>query len=170
MVDAILQWLNGIPKDIVVMIIAALPVSELRGAIPVALAFGMSFQKAFCLAVVGNAIPVIPILFLFKPVSDKLGKTRFFAKFFNWLEKRTLKRADAIQKYEMLGLILFVAIPLPMTGAYTGAIAASLLKMKFRYAFIGTMLGILIAGLVVTTLCVLWGTLPKVPHFVNATN
>ena len=147
--------MHGIPKEIVVMIVAALPIAELRGAIPVALAFGMSFQKAFCLAVIGNAIPVIPMLFLFKPVSEKLRKMRILAKFFDWLERRTLKNSDSIQKYEMLGLAIFVAIPLPMTGAYSGAIAASLLKMKFRYGLIGNILGILGAGLIVTTLCAL---------------
>jgi uncharacterized membrane protein len=155
MVEALIQWMHGIPKEIVVMIVAALPIAELRGAIPVALAYGMSFQKAFCLAVIGNAIPVIPMLFLFKPVSEKLRKMAIFAKFFNWLEKRTLAKSDSIQKYEMLGLILFVAIPLPMTGAYSGAIAALLLKMKFRYGLIGNILGIIGAGLIVTTLCAL---------------
>jgi uncharacterized membrane protein len=155
MVETILLWMHGIPKEIVVMIVAALPIAELRGAIPVALAFGMSFQKAFCLAVIGNAIPVIPMLFLFKPVSEKLRKMRILAKFFDWLERRTLKNSDSIQKYEMLGLAIFVAIPLPMTGAYSGAIAASLLKMKFRYGLIGNILGILGAGLIVTTLCAL---------------
>jgi uncharacterized membrane protein len=155
MVEAIMQWMQGIPKEIVVMIIAALPISELRGAIPVALAYGMSFQKAFFLSVIGNAIPVIPMLFLFKPISENLRKTRFFAKFFDWLNNRTLKNSDSIQKYEMLGLVIFVAIPLPMTGAYSGAIAASLLKMKFRYGLLGNILGILGAGLIVTTLCAL---------------
>ncbi|MFA6384156.1 MAG: small multi-drug export protein [Candidatus Omnitrophota bacterium] len=155
MVETIVQWMQGIPKEIVVMFIAALPISELRGAIPVALAYGMSLQKAFVLSVVGNAIPVIPMLFLFKPISERLSKTKLFARFFDWLYKRTLKNSDSIQRYEMLGLVIFVAIPLPMTGAYSGAIAASLLKMKFRYGLIGNILGIIGAGIIVTTLCAL---------------
>ncbi|MFA5094526.1 MAG: small multi-drug export protein, partial [Candidatus Omnitrophota bacterium] len=80
---------------------------------------------------------------------------RLFARFFEWLFARTRKRADTIQKYEMLGLALFVAIPLPMTGAWTGAIAASLLKIRFRYAVAGIVLGILAAGLAVSLLCAL---------------
>jgi uncharacterized membrane protein len=101
----------------------------------------------------GNAIPVIPMLFLFQPVSEKLRKLKMFARFFDWLEKRTLKNSTSIQKYEMLGLAIFVGIPLPMTGAYSGAIAATLLKMKFRYGLLGCILGILGAGLIVTALC-----------------
>jgi uncharacterized membrane protein len=153
MLETILHWLQGIPKETVVMIVAALPIAELRGAIPVALAYGMSVQKAFILSVIGNALPVIPMLFLFQPVSNYLRKLKLFARFFDWVEKRTLKNSDSIQKYEMLGLILFVAIPLPMTGAYSGAIAATLLKMKFRYGLLGCILGILGAGLIVTALC-----------------
>jgi len=153
MVEIILHWLKNTPKEYTVIILAALPITELRGAIPLALYFGMPFQKAFWLSVLGNALPVIPILFLLKPVSDKLSKFKIFARFFDWLFKRTLKKADTIQKYEALGLAIFVAIPLPMTGGWTGAIAASLLKMKFRYAFFSVLAGILAAGIIVSILC-----------------
>jgi len=156
-------WMHGIPKEVIVMAIAALPISELRGSIPVALAFGMSYQKAFILSVIGNALPVVPVLFLFQPVSAWLRKLKFLARFFDWFEKRTLKNSDVIQKFEMLGLIIFVAIPLPITGAYSGAVAATLLKMKFRYGLLGTLLGIIGAGLIVTTLCAIgiicWNTI-----------
>lgn len=155
MTDQIVLWLNGLPKDLVVLITAALPVSELRGAIPLALSFGMTMQKAFLLSVIGNFIPVIPVLFLLEPVSNRLAKLKVFARFFDWLFTRTRKKAETIQKYELLGLVIFVAIPLPMTGAWSGAIAASLLKIKFRYAVTGIILGILVAGLIVSSLCAL---------------
>jgi uncharacterized membrane protein len=155
MLNTILLWLRDFPKEYVVMIVAALPISELRGSIPLALSFGMPITKAFWLSLLGNAIPVIPVLFFLKPVSERLRRFKIFARFFDWLFKRTMKKADTIQKYEALGLAIFVAIPLPMTGAWTGAIAASLLKMRFRYAFIGVMAGILGAGLIVSTLCIL---------------
>ncbi len=155
MINNIIHWLEGVPKEYVVMIMAAVPIAELRGAIPLALSFGMSLQKAFWLSVLGNAIPVIPILFFLQPVSDYLSRFKPFARFFDWLFTRTRKKADTIQKYEALGLAIFVAIPLPMTGAWTGAIAASLLRMKFRYAFIGILAGILVAGIIVSSLCAL---------------
>ncbi|RJO63539.1 MAG: ligand-binding protein SH3 [Candidatus Omnitrophota bacterium] len=153
MLTLIIHWLRGIPKEWAVAIIAGLPVSELRGAIPLALCWGMPFSKAFWLSVAGNALPVVPLLILLDPISSKLRKFKFWAKFFDWLFERTRKKADRIQKYEALGLALFVAIPLPMTGAWTGAVAASLFKIRFRYAFPAIIAGILIAGLLVSVMC-----------------
>jgi len=155
MLETILRWLSGLPKEAVVMIVSALPVSELRGAIPLGLSFGMSMPKAFWLSVLGNSLIVAPALFLFEPVSAYLRRFKLWSKFFNWLFERTKKKSDAVQKYEALGLFIFVAIPLPMTGAWSGIIAASLFKIKFRYAFIAIIAGILCAGLVVSALCAL---------------
>lgn len=155
MINDILLWLKNIPKEYIVMIIAALPISELRGAIPLALSFGMSLPKAFWLSVLGNAMPVIPVLLLLEPVSNYLSRLKLFARFFTWLFTRTKKKVETIQKYEALGIAIFVAIPLPMTGAWTGAIAASLLKLRFRYALIGIFSGILVAGIIVSVLCIL---------------
>jgi len=153
MVEMIAGWLKDIPKENLVMIMGALPVSELRGAIPLALSFGMPLGKAFWLSVIGNIIPVVPALFLLEPVSNRLRRFRPWARFFDWLFERTKKKADTIQKYEALGLCLFVAIPLPMTGAWSGVVAASLFKIKFRYAFISILAGVLLAGLIVSALC-----------------
>lgn len=153
MVALLLHWLQGIPKEWAIAIVAGLPISELRGAIPLALYWGMSFTKAFWLSVGGNALPVIPLLFLLDPVSRKLRKFRFWARFFDWLFERTRRKADTIQRFEALGLAIFVAIPLPMTGAWSGVVAASLFKIRFRYAFPAIMAGILIAGLLVLAMC-----------------
>lgn len=135
------------------IIMGALPVSELRGAIPLALSFKMPLVKAYWLSVAGNLIPVIPILFLLEPVSNRLRRFKIWARYFDWLFGRTRKRARQVEKYEFLGLILFVAIPLPMTGAWTGAVAASLFKVRFRYAVIAIILGVLIAGVIVSGIC-----------------
>jgi uncharacterized membrane protein len=155
MLNIIINWLKDIPKEIVVMIVGALPISELRGAIPVALSFGMSIHKAFWLSVIGNIIPIAPALFLLEPVSQRLRRFKIWARFFDWLFERTKKKADTVQKYEALGLAIFVAIPLPMTGAWTGVVAASLFKIRFRYAFIAIVAGVIGAGLIVATLCAL---------------
>ncbi len=156
--NLILNWLKdlpNIPKEYLVMLIGALPVLELRWAIPQALFWKMSFLKAFGLAVLGNIIPVIPTLFLLEPVSNRLRKFKIFSRFFDWFSERTKKNADVIQKYEALGLALFVAVPIPGTGAWAGCMAASLFKIKFRYAFIAIVLGVIGAGLIVTALCAL---------------
>ncbi|MFH0791420.1 MAG: small multi-drug export protein [Candidatus Omnitrophota bacterium] len=153
MIMLILDWLKGLPKEYIVMFLGALPISELRGAIPAALSFGMPLTKAFWLSVLGNSIIIAPALFLFEPVSNKLRKFKIWARFFNWLFERTKKKSESIQKYEALGLMLFVAVPLPMTGAWSGVIAASLFKIRFRYAFAAIVTGVFIAGLIVSALC-----------------
>lgn len=155
MLNLVIHWLKDIPKELIVIIVGALPISELRGAIPLGLSFGMPLVKAFWLSVLGNVIFIAPALFLFEPVSRRLRKFKIWAKFFDWLFERTKKNSDAIQKYEALGLAIFVAIPLPMTGAWSGVIAASLFKIRFRYAFGAIVLGVVCAGLIVAALCLL---------------
>jgi len=155
MLNIILQWLKELPKEHVVMIVGALPISELRGAIPLGLSFGMPLAKAFWLSVLGNCIIVPFALFLFEPVTGVLRKFKIWSKFFDWVFERTRKNSDAIQKYEALGLVIFVAIPLPITGAWSGIIAASLFKIRFRYAFLAIVSGVICAGLIVSALCAL---------------
>jgi len=149
MLEQLTETLVSVNKEAAVVILAALPISELRGAIPLGLGLGFSPLKTYILAYVGNLLPVIPLLFLFQPISEKLRHIPIFEKFFNWLEARTRKRANLIEKYEAIGLILFVAVPLPITGAWTGCVAATLFKVRFRYALASVMCGIAIAGLVV---------------------
>ncbi len=155
MFNILSHCLKDLPKDYIVIIAAALPVSELRGAIPLALSLGISLPKAFWLAILGNCVIVAPALFLFLPVTNFLRKFKIWSKFFDWVFERTKKNSDAIQKYEALGLAIFVAIPLPMTGAWSGVIAASLFKIRFRYAFISIISGVICAGLIVSALCAL---------------
>jgi uncharacterized membrane protein len=155
MLNLIINWLQNLPKEWIVLILGFLPISELRGAIPLGLFYGMSLNKAFWLSILGNVSFVAPALFLFEPVSQKLRKFKIWAKFFDWVFERTKRNSDAIQKYEALGLAIFVAIPLPMTGAWSGVIAASLFKIKFRYAIIAIICGVFIAGLIVSMLCAL---------------
>jgi uncharacterized membrane protein len=156
--NLIINWLEqfgNLPKEAIVVIIGALPVLEVRWAIPQALIWKMSFAKAFWLSVLGNVIPIIPTIFLLQPVSVRLRKFKIWSSFFDWVEERTKKKADLIQKYEAIGLALFVAVPLPGTGAWSGCIAASLFKIRFRYAFIAILAGVLTAALIVLSLCAL---------------
>ena len=115
---------------------------------------GLPLKKIFILAIIGNMLPIIPLLLLLKPVSERLRNFSLCKKFFDWLFERTKRKAQIIQRYEALGLAIFVAIPLPMTGAWTGAIAASLFKIRFRYAFLAISVGVILAGIIVTLLCI----------------
>jgi len=149
--QSIAHYLSGLPKGWITLILAMLPISELRGAIPVAiLSLHQPLFKTLALAIFGNLIPVIPLLLFLEPVSNSLRRFRFWRGFFEWLFNRTRKRAEVVQRYEVLGLVLFVAIPLPITGAWTGCVAASLFKIKFRYAFSAIAAGVIIAAFIVT--------------------
>jgi len=134
-----------------VLAIAASPISELRGAIPVAItAFHFPWYYAFLLAVIGNLLPVPFILLFLDTGSRLLSRVRFFDRVLRWLFERTRRRGRIIERYERIGLVLFVAIPLPVTGAWTGSLAAVLFGLKFRHALISIFIGILIAGVIVT--------------------
>lgn len=152
MLTKIILVFRGLPKDLITVIVAALPISELRGAIPLAiLTLRQPILKAFYLAILGNILPIIPLLLFLRPVSEKLRHFKLWRNFFDRLFERTKRRASIVQRYEALGLALFVAIPLPITGAWTGCIAASLFKIKFRYAFLAICSGVCLAALIVTS-------------------
>lgn len=142
---------ENLPVHAVTLFIAALPVSELRGAIPYAIKIGgMPWYEAYIMAVIGNFLPVIPILLLLGRVSQWLMRYRFWHNFFTWLFRRTRVRGRLIEKFEILGLILFVSIPLPITGAWTGCVAAYLFGIPFKKAVPAIIAGILTAGTIVT--------------------
>lgn len=132
-----------------------IPIAELRGAIPWALAAppiggGLSWPVAYALAVFGNYLPVIPLLLFFEKFYIMLDKFSPFHRFFEWLFARTQRRGKVVEKYKALGLIIFVGIPLPVTGAWTGTLAAFIFGIKNRVAFPAILAGILMAGAIVT--------------------
>lgn len=151
MLNNLFSMLQGMPNELITVIVAALPVSELRGAIPLGvLTLKEPLVKVICLSIFGNLLPVIPLLLFLRPISEKLRHFRLWRNFFDWLFERTRRKARLVQKYEALGLALFVAIPLPITGAWTGCIAASLFKIRFGYALLAVSLGVCIAAAIVT--------------------
>jgi uncharacterized membrane protein len=147
---------KGLPPPVAVAAIAALPIVELRGAIPVGIvAFKMPWWEAYLIAVAGNMIPIPFILLLLGPLSRFCMQFKSGRTFFNWLFARTRKKSASIEKYEALGLTVFVAIPLPMTGAWTGAMAAFVMGIPFWKAMLYNLLGVMIAGVIMTALSLL---------------
>lgn len=143
--------MQEITPRIITLILAALPISELRGAIPYAIAVGgLSWQEAYIIAVIGNFIPVIPLLLLLESVSNYLMRFRIFNRFFTWLFERTRRKGRLVERFEAIGLVMFVAVPLPVTGAWTGCVAAFIFKVPLKYAIPAVLLGIMIAGTIVT--------------------
>lgn len=134
-----------------VLAVAASPISELRGAIPIAVfVFHFPWYYAFLLAIIGNLLPVPFILLFLNTISRYISKIGILKRTLHWLFERTKRRGKLIEKYGSIGLALFVAIPLPMTGAWTGSLAAVLLGLKFKPALLSIFVGILIAGIIVT--------------------
>ncbi|WNY24965.1 small multi-drug export protein [Methanolapillus millepedarum] len=151
----IIELLAGVPHWIIVTFLAMVPVVELRGAIPVGIGlFGMNPLTVLVLSVVGNMLPVAIIFYFLDPVSKFLSKhSKLFAKFFDWLFSRAEKKGKQnIERYKDLALMVFVAIPLPLTGAWTGTVIALVFGYPFKNAFISILLGVIIAGIIVTVL------------------
>ena len=155
-----LDIFSSIPPWLAVIIIAALPIAELRLAIPLAIlkppyGFGMDPLMAFTLSVIGNMLPIIPLLLYLEPVSNYLRRWKIWDRFFTWLFERTHRKHSAeFEKYGSIGLAIFVGIPLPATGAWTGCAAAFVFGFKFRNALFAVFAGVLIAGVIMTLLTV----------------
>jgi uncharacterized membrane protein len=149
----------GLPDWVTILLVAALPVVELRGAIPVGYWLGLNRVHIYGLAVLGNMLPVPFVIAYVGKVSEWLVRRSSWAKkFFDWLFARTRSRADLLVKYRTLGLTLFVAVPLPLTGAWSGAIGAHLLGLPFWESIAANLVGVMIAGVIVTVLCELGWT------------
>ena len=129
---------------------AMVPVIELRGAIPVGVAAGLPPAVACVTAILGNLVPVPFIMLLVRRIFDWLRDTRFGGPESVWLERRAHLKGRIVRKYRLLGLVLLVGIPLPGTGAWTGALVASLLDIRLRNALPGILLGLIIAGGITT--------------------
>ena len=147
------DFFQGISNELTVILVAAMPLSELRGAIPLGITMGFTPLESTILSIIGNIIPIPFLLKLLEPIMNYLESTRLFSKGVQWVKRRTLKRSrDKVRKYSLLGLFILVAIPLPTTGAWTGCIAATLLKIDFKKALISIISGVLVAGIIVYTL------------------
>ncbi|MFH0854768.1 MAG: small multi-drug export protein [bacterium] len=147
-----IQLFKSIPPEIATMIIAMLPIAELRVSIPLSLGgYKLSVLSSFFWSILGNSIPPIIILRYIGPLSLWLSKkSNRMKKFFEWLFDRTrYKFTDNFQKYGAIALVIFVGIPLPMTGAWTGSLAAFLFGIPTRRAFWLVFAGIIIAGIIV---------------------
>ena len=142
------QLLDFLTVELTVMLTAALPIIELRGAIPVGISLGLSPLHAAIIAFIGSLIPVPFILFTIRPIFNYLKKTKLFKNMVHKITERSINNnSGKIQKYGVWGLILIVAIPLPGTGVWSGSLIAALMNMRFKWAFPAILVGNLIAGI-----------------------
>jgi uncharacterized membrane protein len=138
-----------------IIIFSLLPISELRGSIPIGLSSGLPLSIVFPVAVLSNVL-VFPVFYFFLTfIHELLMKWVLYRKSFNYfLEKTRKKVGPKVEKYGYLGLTLFVAMPLPATGAYTGTLGAWFFKMQKRKSFLAVFLGVVLAGIIVTIVSV----------------
>jgi uncharacterized membrane protein len=136
---------------IYILLISMVPVVELRGAIPIGLGMGLPFWTTFVTALIGNLLPV-PFLILFtRQVFEWIrNKNAVLERFVHRLELKAASKEALLKKYELLGLCILVAIPLPGTGAWTGSLVAALFDIRLKHSFPVIALGVLIAGIIVS--------------------
>ena len=153
--ESLVTWLievlgGRISRELIVFIISMVPIVELRGGLLSASLFNIDIVKAIWICVIGNIIPVPFILLLITPVFQWLKQTKLFRPLVEKLESKAMGKSEQIEKYEFWGLVLFVGIPLPGTGAWTGSLIASLLGIKFKKAFPAVIVGILVATVIMS--------------------
>lgn len=146
------SWFKDFPPELATLLIATLPIGELRASIPIARGvYDLSISQSYIWSVLGNILPLIFLLWLLDPVSKYLIRNfKMFDRFFTWLFSRTRRKyAGRFEKWGALALITFVAIPLPVTGGWTGAVAAFVFGIPFKKALPLISIGVLIAGVIV---------------------
>lgn len=163
MLELIESYFAGINKALAVFIVSMMPIVELRGAIPFGVSLGMNWREVYLISVIGNILPVPFIILFFRPLIEYFEKTKLFGKLASKLRKRTNSKIEGMNKYKMLGLFLFVAIPLPGTGAWTGAAIAGLLKMRIKHSFLPIFFGVVVAGILMMGISYGFGEL--ISHF-----
>ncbi len=149
-------------KELIIFIISMFPILELRGGLIAATLLGLSGLPSFIICFIGNIIPIPFILWLITPIFNRLKKTKLFSGIVNKLERKAMSKKDQIEKLQYIGLLLFVGIPLPGTGAWTGCLIAALLDMDKKKSMLYAILGVLLAGVIMMILS--FGILDNIIH------
>ena len=153
LVELIVNTFSGkIPSQLIVFIVSMIPILELRGSILAAGFMDVTFLQTYIVAVIGNLLPIPFILLFINSIFGWMKTTKGLNKIALYIENKALSKREQIDKYGWLGLFLFVAIPLPGTGAWTGALLSVLLGMKPAKSFVFIALGVMAAGLIMSLL------------------
>ena len=149
-------------RELIVFIISLMPILELRGGLIAAALLGLNGVKSFIICFIGNIIPIPFILWFITPIFDRLKKTKMFSGIVSKLENKAMSKKDKIEKLQYIGLLLFVGIPLPGTGAWTGSLIASMLDMDKKKSLIYAILGVVLAGIIM--MIVSYGIIDNLVH------
>lgn len=148
------RLIASLPAEVHVLVVAALPLIELRGAIPMGMALGMTASKALLLSMIGSSLPAPFILLLIQPLMNRMKRTRWLSPLEEKLRTRytSPEKTAKLHRYGAVGLALFVGVPLPGTGVWSGCLVAALFGMPFRLALPAVIIGNLLAGLITTAI------------------
>ena len=149
-------------KEILVFIISLLPILELRGGLLAAALIGLDPVPSYIISIIGNILPVPFILLLINKILDWMRKSKKFKKVAKWLDEKVEKHKGQIEKYGYLGIVLFVGIPLPGTGAWTGSLIASVLEMDKKKTFFAVLAGVFIASIIMMVIS--FGVIGNITH------
>lgn len=149
-------------KELIVFIISLMPILELRGGLIAAALLGLEELPSFIICFIGNIIPIPFILWFITPIFNRMKKTKKLKKLVDKLEKKAMSKKDQIEKLQYWGLMLFVGIPLPGTGAWTGSLIAALLDMDKKKALLFSILGVIMAGIIMMVFS--YGLLDNIIH------
>lgn len=155
MIEAIENFfLNIVGKELCVLFCSMLPIIECRGAVPLGCGLGLVWWQTYLLAVAGNLLPVPFILLFIRAILSWMTrcKVRIFNRFGGWLERKVEKHKGTIEKYSYWGVALFVAVPIPGTGAWTGSLIAAMLRLDYKKSLLAAILGVLVASAVMTVI------------------
>lgn len=139
-------------KELIVFIISLMPILELRGGLIAAALLDLGMVPSYIISIVGNILPVPFILWFMSSILKWMRDSKHFSKIAKWLDKKVKKHKGQIERYGFLGLVLFVGIPLPGTGAWTGCLIASVLEMDKKKSFVAAALGIFMASIIMMIL------------------
>ena len=152
LVKFLTESLGGLNKEVIVFIISMLPILELRGGLIAAALLGVDFLPGYLWSIIGNVLPIPIVLLFLEKIFDLLKKFKITKKIVTKIEKKILSKKGQIEKYGYWGLLLFVGIPLPGTGAWTGAGLAVLLQLNKKKSFIVIFLGVILASIIMSIL------------------
>lgn len=138
--------------EIIVMFFSMLPLIELRGAIPLGISLGLDPLQSAIISILGNILVVFILLHILNPIMIHFERTKLFSATLGKIKERSMRKSDIIKKYSLFGLFIFVSLPLPTTGAWTGSLISSILKLDIKKSFISMSLGIIVAGIITLTI------------------
>lgn len=159
-IESLIKILGPLGKELIVFIISILPLLELRGGLIASALLKISFFKGYIISIIGNVLPIPLVLLFMEKILEFLKKMKLTSKLAIKIEKKILSKRKQIDKYGYLGLLLFVGIPLPGTGAWTGSALASILHLDRKKSFIYIFLGVIMASLIMSIIS--YGILGKI--------